>query len=389
MSDYPANWIQTRLGDMAEVRYGKAKPAQEGNIPVVGSSGVYASTCTALIDYPTLIVGRKGTAGKVWLQEEPCWPADTTFYLEWKKCNADLLFLYYAMTARPLSGEHARTTMPSLQKPDLEDYAVWLPPLPEQRAIAATLRAVQDTREARRRELALERERKAALMEDLFTCGTRGEPCKQTEIGPMPQSWEVVLLDSVAQVSSGGTPDRKNSAYWNGEIPWVKTGEINYNIIHDTDEKITEEGLRNSSTRIIPAGTLLLAMYGQGVTRGRVAILGIDASINQACAALCFNSQKVETRFIFYYLSKAYDAIRNLGHGANQTNLNATHIKSIPLPLPSLDEQHAVADALTACDQKIAALEAEAALHDELFRALLEELMTGRISTLPLVAAME
>ncbi|HZP83842.1 MAG TPA: restriction endonuclease subunit S, partial [Chthonomonadaceae bacterium] len=193
----------------------------------------------------------------------------------------------------------------------------------------------------------------------------------------------------VAQVSSGGTPDRKNSAYWNGEIPWVKTGEINYNIIHDTDEKITEEGLRNSSTRIIPAGTLLLAMYGQGVTRGRVAILGIDASINQACAALCFNSQKVETRFIFYYLSKAYDAIRNLGHGANQTNLNATHIKSIPLPLPSLDEQHAVADALTACDQKIAALEAEAALHDELFRALLEELMTGRISTLPLVAAME
>ena len=128
-----------------------------------------------------------------------------------------------------------------------------------------------------------------------------------------------------------------------------------------------------------------MAMYGQGVTRGRVAILGIDATINQACAAISTLGH-ISTDFLFYFLSYNYEAIRNLGHGANQKNLNADFIKSITIKLPNYDEQCEIAQILSFCDKKITAIKQECAALDELFRAMLEEMMTGHLSALPLVA---
>lgn len=272
----------------------------------------------------------------------------------------------------------------SINQGKMKSLEIPLPPLPEQRAIARALRAVQAAREARLRELALERERKAALMEHLFTHGTRGEATKQTKIGEMPESWITESLGNIAKITSGGTPDRDEPKYWNGNVPWVKTGEIDYNIILEPEEKITQEGLENSAAKIIPAGTLLMAMYGQGITRGKVAILGIDAAINQACAAIVTNSN-INTNYLFYFLAHTYERIRNLGHGANQKNLNAALIKSILIPMPKLSEQQEIADILQACDTKITALDHEAQLLDELFKAMLEELMSGRLSTAGLV----
>lgn len=280
----------------------------------------------------------------------------------------------------------ARTggAQPNISQRVIKLLNIILPPLPEQRAIAHILRTIQKAKEARQRELELERERKAALMQYLFTHGTGNEPRQHTKIGEIPKSWQVVKLGDICEIASGGTPSRSNLAYWNGDIPWVKTGEINYNIITDTEEKITKEGLKNSSARMIPAGTLLMAMYGQGVTRGRVAILGIDAAINQACAAI-YTSENIITYLLFYFLAYSYENIRNLGHGANQLNLNALLVKLIVITLPLLDEQREIAKVLRACDAKIIALEKEISTLDELFRAMLEELMSGRLSTLPLV----
>ena len=112
-----------KISQFAKVKYGKQKPKIVGPIPVVGSSGIYAGCKDALINFPTLIVGRKGTAGAVHLFLEPCWPSDTTFYLEWISDEVKPKFLYYYMLTHLLSGEHAKTTMPSLQRQDLEGYA--------------------------------------------------------------------------------------------------------------------------------------------------------------------------------------------------------------------------------------------------------------------------
>jgi len=137
----PEHWEVVRLGEIAQIHYGKARPRTSGTVPVIGSGGIYAWTDQSLVNSPTLIIGRKGTAGQVWLVEQACWPSDTTFFLRWKK-PANIMYLYAYLVLNPLSGEHAKTTLPSLQRSELENCLIPFPPLPEQRAIAHILEAL-------------------------------------------------------------------------------------------------------------------------------------------------------------------------------------------------------------------------------------------------------
>lgn len=148
-----------------------------------------------------------------------------------------------------------------------------------------------------------------------------------------------VEIDKVAKVYSGGTPDRKKMEYWNGTIPWIKTGEVNYQIITEVEEHITELGLKNSSAKLIPKGSILVAMYGQGITRGRVAITGIAAACNQASAVIQPNDGFLSS-FIYTYLEYKYDDLRSLAHGANQQNLNLRMIKEFKIPNFDIDIQN-------------------------------------------------
>lgn len=273
-----------------------------------------------------------------------------------------------------------------LNKASLENLPIVLPSVTEQRAIAHVLKSVQKAKDTRQRELALERERKTALMEHLFTCGTRGEDTKQSDIGDIPNGWDVSALADVAVISSGGTPDRTKAEYWGGAIPWVRTGEIRYNTILATEERITQEGLDNSSAKVYPRGTLLMAMYGQGVTRGKVAILGIDASINQACAAITPRNGRLLPRFAFYYLQFTYERVRILGHGANQKNLNSHLVGSIQVPIPTTEEQLEIARVFSAMDAKLDAIDREIGILEELFGVMLQQLVTGGVSVSNLVA---
>jgi type I restriction enzyme S subunit len=155
----PEHWEVVRLGEVATVKYGKARPKTQGNVLVIGSGGIYGWTATSLVDFPTLVIGRKGTAGEVWLVECPCWPSDTTFYLDWKK-RVNVRFLFNYLHSNKPSGEHAKTTLPSLQRHDVEALLIPFPPLLEQGEICLILRAVD-------KKLQAEEARKQAL-EELF-----------------------------------------------------------------------------------------------------------------------------------------------------------------------------------------------------------------------------
>jgi type I restriction enzyme S subunit len=160
----------------------------------------------------------------------------------------------------------------------------------------------------------------------------------------------------------------------------VKTGEINYFVIHDTEEKITPTGLANSSARHYPKGTLLMAMYGQGITRGRVGLLGIEAATNQACASFTPTDKKrVSSVFLYYFFEYHYEDLRKIGHGANQRNMNAALIRSLPLTFPKADEQAAVVTALESLDEKRVLHERKETQLQDLFRTHLHELMTAKI----------
>lgn len=201
------------------------------------------------------------------------------------------------------------------------------------------------------------------------------EGFKMTEFGTLPEEWNIKKINEFVTIKSGGTPSRKKPEYWGGVIPWVKTTEVNYKTITVASENITQKGLDSSSARIVPKGTLLMAMYGQGVTRGRVAVLGIDAAINQACAAF-LEVKNTNIVFLYHYFTYKYDELRNLGHGAHQKNLNANIIKTICVSIPPLPEQKIIAAVLSAVQEAREETEAVILAAKELKKSLMKHLFT-------------
>jgi len=200
---------------------------------------------------------------------------------------------------------------------------------------------------------------------------------RQTEVGVIPEVWEVKPLGELASVTAGGTPSRTNAQYWNGDIPWVTTSEVDSCTINHAEQFITNEGLNNSAAKLLPRGTLLMALYGQGKTRGKVGILGIEAATNQACAAISLK-RNISREFIFHLLASQYDAIRNLSNTGNQENLNGSLVRSISILLPPESEQRAIATALSDVDALLGALDRLIAKKRDLKQAAMQQLLTGQ-----------
>jgi len=151
------------------------------------------------------------------------------------------------------------------------------------------------------------------------------------------------IEDVCVKVSSGGTPTSSNSSYYGGDIPWLRTQEVDWTDITDTEIKITEEGLNNSSAKWIEKDCVIVAMYG--ATAGKVAINKIPLTTNQACCNLQINSEIALYRYVYYWLTNEYENIKALGQGS-QSNINANIVKSYPITLPSLQEQKRIVDIL-------------------------------------------
>lgn len=199
---------------------------------------------------------------------------------------------------------------------------------------------------------------------------------KLSPLGPIPVDWEVKRLGDIAEIGSGGTPSKNHSEYWNGDIPWITTSLLNNPYIESAEEYITEAGLNNSSAKLLNAGVLLIAMYGQGQTRGKVSKLLISASTNQACAYVDIHTGLVD--FIHQILIANYESIRNLSNDGNQKNLSLGIISDIRIIFPPLSEQQRIVSVLSLWDTAIAK---QTALIEQLTlrkRGLMQQLLTGK-----------
>ena len=156
----------------------------------------------------------------------------------------------------------------------------------------------------------------------------------------LPKGWALTTLDNLAEWGSGGTPSRKNSGYFGGNIPWIKTGELGPMFIHDAEEFITEKGLSESSAKVFPKGSVGIAMYG--ATIGKVSIWGIDAATNQACAVARPFFDITSSKFIYYFLASVKRDLVRAGKGGAQPNISQGLIRDWPLALPPLPEQHRI-----------------------------------------------
>ena len=190
----------------------------------------------------------------------------------------------------------------------------------------------------------------------------------------LPDGWRMVRLGEAAQVDTGGTPSRDVAEYWSGEIPWMASAEVNQKRVQVTAETITEKGLESSNAKIFPPGTIMIAMNGQGSTRGKASILEIEAACNQSLAAIRSKSETTNA-FLFHVLNAAYDRLRGItGEGRNGLNLEL--IRGYRLCLPPLHEQRAIADVLDSIDEAIERTEAVIADTETLRDSLLHELLT-------------
>ncbi|EJF6958880.1 restriction endonuclease subunit S [Campylobacter coli] len=200
----------------------------------------------------------------------------------------------------------------------------------------------------------------------------------------LPQGWEWKNLGEIANTSSGGTPSRNKKEYWeNGNIKWLKSGELNDGYIDFIEENITEEAIKNSSAKIFQKGTLLIAMYG--ATAGKLGILNLDSATNQAICAFLHKDKNIKflEKFLFYFLFFLRDKIIKDSFGGAQPNINQTYIKNLQIPLPPIKEQEQIASHLDELSSHVKNLKQnyQAQIKDlqELKNSLLDKAFKGNL----------
>ncbi|EAR18286.1 restriction endonuclease subunit S [Synechococcus sp. W2B2] len=174
----------------------------------------------------------------------------------------------------------------------------------------------------------------------------------------MSESWSKLRVGDFCNLSAGGTPDTNNPDYWEGgDIPWMSSGEVHDQRIRRTRSHITERGLQDSSAKFFPIGSVLVALAGQGKTRGKVAISEIELTTNQSIAAIIADKGVCEPDFLFYNLDSRYEELRTLSGGSGRAGLNLSILSDVEISLPPLPEQKKIAEILSGVDKQIYALE--------------------------------
>lgn len=251
------------------------------------------------------------------------------------------------------------------------------PSINEQRKIAAILSSVDEAIEKTEAIIEQTEKVKKGLMQQLLTKGIGHTKFKKTEIGEIPEKWEVLSVANVANTTSGGTPSRNKPEYFNGSIPWIKTGELKEKYIYDTEEKITEEAVKNSSAKLVPKNSLIVAMYG--ATIGNVSINKIDATTNQACCVIIPQKERLNYEFLYYLLAFWKEKLIKLGAGGAQPNISQQIIKNLLIPIPSIKEQIEIANILAILDKKIQNEKKKFDSLSNLKKGLMQVLLTGKV----------
>lgn len=231
--------------------------------------------------------------------------------------------------------------VPIINKSTFSTYIIKVPKfISEQQAIASELDAIQKIIDAYKAQLADLDALAQSIFFDMF-----GDPVTN------PKKWGKDELKKHASIGTGSTPSRKITSYYEGNIPWVKSTEVHNSYIYETQEYITQEAVDNSNCTIYSPNTILVAMYGQGKTRGQVGLLKIKAATNQACAAI-YCKDSLDYLFCYWHLQICYDANRKLGNGTNQKNMNLSIVGNIKFIIPPLPLQQQFAEQVEAIERQ-------------------------------------
>lgn len=384
----------------------------------VTPSGVANSTTSVVPRGTVIVVTRVGLGKVAQLTEDTCFSQDIQALLAKETAPAySSRFLMYQLLFKMQIVKYSGrgTTISGITKKQLADVSLYFPPLPEQERIVARIEelfsqldAGVETLKKTKAQLAVYRQ---AVLKEAFEGNLSAEwrtdhsdcspardyesiaikdPTYKDTSGDeneirlaLPDNWIKLRMGDVFSVEVGATPSRRVPEYWNGAINWVSSGEVRFNRIFSTDERITEAGLANSSTNVQPAGTIMLAMIGEGKTRGQAAILEISAAHNQNTAAILVSATPCDPKYIYYFLQMNYENTRRVGSGNNQKALNKERVRALRFPFTSFAEQHVIVEAiesrLSVCDSIEQTVDIALQQAEAMRQSILKDAFEGRL----------
>lgn len=326
---------------------------QSGDV-LVTNMGTVGRTCYVPKNIETSIISSHLI--KISLNQEICIPKYLCYVLN----NS-------ALVTAQIKAKSRGAIMAGFNTSLLKKLKIPLPPLPIQKKIAAILDTADALKQKDKALIAKYNELTQSLFLDMF-----GDPFTNSK------GWEKISLSHLGKITSGSTPSRKNESYFTGEIPWVKTTEVNGSVINGTSEKISDEALQKSSCRLYPKGSIIIAMYGQGKTRGQVGILDIAATTNQACGVIP-PSNLMNFGFLFELLKMSYEDLRNLGRGGNQPNLSVGLVKNYAVINPPIELQNKFAERIKIIEQQKQLAAQSLKKSEDLFNCLLQKAFKGEL----------
>lgn len=328
-----------KLGDVCEIKRGirvvKKDLQETGKIPVYQNSLVPLGYKDDF-NYPSDVafVISAGAAGDVGYSQVPFWAADDCLTITCPS-NIENKYVYYFLKnyEYKLKSKVRKASIPRLSRKVVDDLEIPLPPIEVQTEIVRILDKFTSLEAELEAELDCRKRQYEYYRDKLLSF---------ENVGGQEVKWKK-MSEVCKNICSGGTPLTSKAEYYDGNIPWLRTQEVDYCEIHSTLRNITQLGLDNSSAKMIPANCVIVAMYGS--TAAKVAINKIPLCTNQACCNLEIDEDKALVRYVYQWICKQYEVLKAMGEGS-QHNINAQKVKDFKIPIPSLEEQHRIVSIL-------------------------------------------
>jgi type I restriction enzyme S subunit len=386
----PAGWGAIKLEDTSEILDSKRIPLNsderynmKGNIPYYGANGVVDFINDYIFEEDLILMAEDGgnfddyqnrpiayrITGKSWVNNHA--------HVLRVKQGYDFNYIFYSLEHKNLIPVIKGGTRSKLNQAELRVIPVLIPnSISEQKKIASTLNSIDKTLGKTRALIEKIKKIKQGLMHDFFELKiniAKGQGIINVELGNK----------EFFELATGGTPSTSIPEYWGGEIKWMSSGEVHKKRIFQVDGRITQIGYENSNARIIPVDSVLIALAGQGKTRGTVAINKVELTMNQSVAAIIPNINKIYPEYLYHYLDNKYQELRSISAGAGRAGLSLTILSKYEILISeSIDRQKKIAKVLDTTDFKIQSEESYLNKLIKIKAGLIQDLLTGKVRVL-------
>ena len=400
VGEIPEEWDIKSVDEIAELTMGQSPDGRSYNSDNVGvpllngptEFGIDHPTAVQYTTEPTklckshdiLLCVRGSTTGRLNLADQEYCIGRGLASIRGIKKITNTMWLYYHFVRiqnkiyNIASG--GGSTFPNINSDLIRKILLPYPTVEEQQKISSILSNVDELIQKTDQIIEQTQRLKKGLMQRLLTKGIGHTKFKKTVVGEIPDEWNIRKLEELGDLCAGGTPSRFTNSYWeNGTVNWLSSGEVRNNVIYSSNEKITELGLSESAAKLFSKGTVLIAITGQGLTRGRTALLEIDSTTNQSVVGILCDKSIINNMFLWYYLQNQYWKLRSISQGSNQAGLNLELLNSYRILVPPLPEQQKIASVLSKVDDLLQDYGNTRSKVEYLKKGLMQKLLTGKI----------